>query len=1006
MTPLPLQSIPRATYRVQLHRDFTFAQLTELVPYLAALGISHVYCSPYLRARPGSRHGYDVVDHRMLNPEIGTAEDFARLVDTLSRHGMSHLCDVVPNHIAIMGDDNPWWMDVLENGPASTYAAFFDIDWMPRDPDLAGKVLVPVLGEPYGTVLERGEIALAFETDDGAFAVRYFEHRFPLDPRTYADILLAALTSARTQAALRPVIAEVERVAYTFKALPPRDEQAPARVDVRRHEVGALKRRLAELVGAHPLLGEALAGALARINGTPGDASSFDTLHALLEAQAFRLAHWRVASDEINYRRFFDINGLAALRMENEEAFDATHDFILDLAADAVVGGLRIDHPDGLLDPAGYFARLQQHYRERSARRSVERSGAAPGRPGAIYVVVEKITASHERLPQQWPVHGTTGYRFANVVNGLFVDTKARARVDRTWRAFVGAEAHTFEEAAYRGRRVVMEGSLASQLTALALRALRIARADWRTRDFTLNALRTAIIEIVARFPVYRTYVDANGASEQDRRYVDWAVGRARARSLVSDPIVFDFLKSIMLGARPEGAQQITAESCRDFAMRFQQFTAPVTAKGVEDTAFYTFNRLVSLNEVGGDPDRFGITVRAFHAASTDRAARWPHTMLATSTHDSKRSEDVRARIDIISEMPAAWRLLVRRWSRMNRSRKHEVDGDAAPSRNDEYLLYQTLVGSFPPGDPDRAAIDRYSERIQQYMVKAAREAKLRTSWLAINKPYEDAVTGFVADLLQTDTDNRFLDDLREHAATFAWFGMLNSLSMALLKLASPGVPDIYQGNEILDWSLVDPDNRRPVDYEARRALLASFAEDSGAHRGRSLFESPYDGRAKLWVTAQALALRRQHPELFAAGEYRRVAVKGARENHVVAFRRVSPKGRLQGEEAPRSSAEASSTSAEDGVLVVAGRFFASLGAPRGAIPVGELWGDTRVDVSFLPRGTPVDNVLTGETLLVEGDTLDVAILFREFPGALVRFVTDGVGEAPRRASAASGELA
>ena len=971
MTPLPPQCVPRATYRVQLHRDFTFADLTEIVPYLAALGISHVYCSPYLRARPGSRHGYDVVDHRMLNPEIGTPEDFARLVDTLSRHGMSHLCDVVPNHIAIMGDDNPWWMDVLENGPASAYASFFDIDWMPRDPDLAGKVLVPVLGESYGTVLERGEIVLAFEADDGAFAVRYFEHRFPLDPRTYAGMLLGALREVRPLTIPRPVMGEVERIAYTFKALPPRDEEMPARIHARRRETSELKRRLAQVAAVHPPLAEAIAGIVARINGTPGEAPSFETLHALLEAQAYRLAHWRVASDELNYRRFFDINELAALRMENEAVFDATHDFILDLAADGIVGGLRIDHPDGLLDPARYFARLQQRYRERSARRSAELPGAAPERHGAIYVVVEKITASHERLPQQWPVHGTTGYRFANVVNGLFVDKKARARVDRAWRAFVGAEAHTFEEAAYRGRRVVMEGSLASQLTTLALRALRIARADRRTRDFTPNALRAAIVEIVARFPVYRTYVDADGASEQDRRYIDWAVGRARARSRVSDPVIFEFLRSIMLGARPEGAEGITAESFREFAMCFQQFTAPVAAKGVEDTAFYTFNRLVSLNEVGGDPDRFGITVQAFHAASTDRAARWPHTMLATSTHDTKRSEDVRARMDVISEMPAAWRLLVRRWSRMNRSRKREADGDAAPSRNDEYLLYQTLAGSFPPGNPDDAAIDRYRERIQQYMVKAAREAKLQTSWLAINQPYEDAVTGFVADLLRTGIGNRFLDDLREHSATFAWFGMLNSLSMALLKLASPGVPDIYQGNEILDWSLVDPDNRRPVDYVARRALLASFAalraEAPESLRVRSLFESPYDGRAKLWVVARSLALRRQHPGLFAVGKYQGVAVKGARENHVVAFRRVRE---------------------EDGVLVVAGRLFASLGLPAGALPLGEPWGDTKVDASFLPSGTRVENVLTGETLVVDGDALDVGALFREFPGALLHFIT------------------
>ncbi|HKU85847.1 MAG TPA: malto-oligosyltrehalose synthase [Casimicrobiaceae bacterium] len=979
--PRSPQHVPRATYRVQLHSDFTFANLTDVVPYLSALGISHVYCSPYLRARPGSRHGYDIIDHRTLNPEIGTPEDFARLVETLACHGMSHLCDVVPNHIAIMGDDNPWWMDVLENGPASAYAAFFDIDWAPRDPDLAGKVLVPVLGEPYGTVLERGELVLAFDVDAGAFAVRYFEHRFPLDPRTYAEILLAALPATRAKGAPRPVVAEFERIAYTFKALPARDEQAPARIHVRFRQASELKRDLARLVTAHPSLAEAIAGTVVRINGTLGDAPSFEALHALLDAQAFRLAHWRVASDEVNYRRFFDINGLAALRMENEAAFDATHEFILDLAADGIVGGLRIDHPDGLLDPAGYFARLQQRYRERSARRLVQGAAPMPEPPNEIYIVVEKITAPHERLPQQWPVRGTTGYRFANVVNGLFVDTKARARVDRTWRAFVGAEAHTFEEAAYRGRRVVMEGSLASQLNGIALRALRIARADRRTRDLTLNSLRTAIIEIVARFPVYRTYVDADGASEQDRRYVDWAVGRARARSRASDPVVFEFLWSIMLGARPDGAEEITEEACREFAMRFQQFTAPVTAKGVEDTAFYTFNRLVSLNEVGGDPDRFGITVRAFHAASADRAAQWPHTMLATSTHDTKRSEDVRARIDVISEMPAAWRLLVRRWSRMNRLRRREVDGEAAPSRNDEYLLYQTLAGSFPPGNPDDAAVDRYRERVQQYMTKAAREAKVRTSWLAVNEPYEEALTGFVADLLRTGGGNRFLDDLREHSATFAWFGMLNSLSVTLLKLASPGVPDIYQGNEILDGSLVDPDNRRPVDYDARRALLASLATlragAPGASRVRSLFESPYDGRAKLWVIAQALDLRRRHAGLFATGKYERVAVTGARENHVVAFRRAGAEGGPAG--------------AQGGVLVVAGRLFASLGVPAGTLPLAERWGDTKIDASFLSRGTRVENVLTGEALVIDGD-IEMATLFRDFPGALVHCVTGDAG--------------
>jgi (1->4)-alpha-D-glucan 1-alpha-D-glucosylmutase len=736
-----------------------------------------------------------------------------------------------------------------------------------------------------------------------------------------------------------------------------------------------LKQRLAALAATQPLVSDAIARAVARVNGTSGDSSTFEALHALLEAQAFRLAHWRVASDEINYRRFFDINELAALRMENDAVFEATHAFVLGLAADGMIGGLRIDHPDGLYDPARYFARLQQRFRDRAAEKSVTGSDTAAG----IYVVVEKIAAPHERLPQTWAVHGTTGYRFANVVNGLYVDPAAKGRVERAWHAFVGDEAHTFEAAAYRGRRTIMEGALASQLAVLALAALRIARADRRTRDLTLNSLRAAIIEIVARFPVYRTYVDADGASEQDRRYVDWAVGHARAQSRVGDEEVFDFLHAVMLGKRPEGTTLTSEESCRQFAMRFQQFTAPVAAKGVEDTAFYTFNPLVSLNEVGGDPDRFGMTVRAFHAASADRAATWPHTMLGTSTHDNKRSEDVRARIDVISELPAAWRLIVRRWSRINHGRKREVDGAPAPSRNDEYLLYQTLIGSFPPDDPGDAAIDAYRERIERYAVKAAREAKVHTSWLTVNAPYEEALRGFVAALLRTPAGNPFLADLREQSATFAWYGMLNSLSMTLLKLASPGVADIYQGNEMLDWSLVDPDNRRPVDYPMRRAALAALdsldGEPPGAPRVQRLLASPYDGRAKLWLVARGLELRRRQPDLFARGDYRPLAASGTRANHVVAFARTF---------GPRA------------VVVVAGRLFASLGPPA-ALPLGEAWGDTSLALPFLKSGISAHNALTGETWVVRDGAIRLADLCRHFPGALL-YVTGDF--APRQSSA------
>ncbi|MEO7498825.1 MAG: malto-oligosyltrehalose synthase, partial [Casimicrobiaceae bacterium] len=534
----------------------------------------------------------------------------------------------------------------------------------------------PVLGDPYGVVLERGELTVVFEPDGGAFAVRYHEHRFPLDPREYPALLDPAL--ARCRGDLAPEDADaVARYIAALRALPPRgatDADALAR---RRRDCAALKVELAQLHARVQPFAGAVAEILAEVNGAPGQPASFDALHALLEAQAFRLVYWRVASDEINYRRFFDVNDLAAVRMENEAAFDATHAFVLQLAAQGAIHGLRIDHPDGLYDPARYLALLQSRYRQyATVARPQEASTLSP-----LYVVLEKIAASHERLPEDWPVSGTTGYRFANVVNGLFVAGAAKTRLDRAWRAFVGTDALDFETTALQSKLAIMRGPLAAELTLLAHRALRIARTDRNTRDFTFNALRGAIEEVVARFPVYRTYVAQHGPSAQDRRYIDWALARARRESRNADPGIFEFMHALMTGSPAAPAPQARCDDYRAFAMRFQQFTAPVTAKGVEDTAFYRFNRLVSLNDVGSDPEQFGITVRAFHGASLDRAAVWPATMLATSTHDNKRSGDVRARIDVISERPAAWRLMVRRWNRMNRSRKRQVDGREAPSR-------------------------------------------------------------------------------------------------------------------------------------------------------------------------------------------------------------------------------------------------------------------------------------------------------------------------------------
>ncbi|HTN28794.1 MAG TPA: malto-oligosyltrehalose synthase, partial [Burkholderiales bacterium] len=847
--------IPRATYRLQLHRGFTFDDAAAIAPYLEKLGVSHAYCSPVLRARAGSAHGYDVVSHGEINPELGGRERFERMAAALRAHGIGILLDVVPNHMCI-GADNAWWLDVLEKGPASAYASYFDIDWEPIDPDLRGKVLLPVLGDHYGAVLERGELKVASNAA-GALEVRYFDQRFPLDPRTYAAT-------------------------------------------------------------------------------SPAELNSPERLHELLEKQAYRLAYWRVASDEINYRRFFDVTELAALRVEDEAVFEATHGLILDLAAAGLVDGLRIDHPDGLRDPERYFERLQEGY--------AKRTGAAHG---SLYVVAEKIAARHEQLPRRWAVHGTTGYRFASVANGLFVDRSARGRIDRIWRAFTG-ERYEFDEAAYQGKRAVLRGALASELTALATRLLRIARADRRTRDFTFYTLRHALAEVAACFPVYRTYI-VRKPSAQDQRYVEWAVARAARRSDAADASVFDFVRDALLGRTPPGASAQLAAQVLAFATSFQQFTAPVAAKGVEDTALYNYNRLVSLNEVGSDPDAFGLTVAAFHGASADRAKRWPHTIVASSTHDNKRSEDVRLRIDVLSEMPAAWRLLLRRWRTLNRSRRMLAHGKPAPSANDEYLLYQTLLGTFPVDAEGEEVARDYRERIERYMLKAAREAKANTSWINPNAEYESALTGFVRAAL---SPGPFLEDLRAQARPIAWFGALNSLSLALVKFTSPGVPDLYQGNELLDFSLVDPDNRREVDYGVR----AKAIETLNASVATSDLSS-----AKLFVTWRLLDARRNHPELFRDGGYEPLRVTGARCEHAVAYARRHESRTL---------------------VVIAGRLFAKLLQRPHRLPLGnEAWGDTRIESEFA-SGAALTNLLTGETVQVTDGGIRIASAFATFPGA------------------------
>jgi (1->4)-alpha-D-glucan 1-alpha-D-glucosylmutase len=942
------EHIPLATYRVQLHKDFTFADATALIPYLAELGISHIYCSPYLRARSGSRHGYDIIDHLSLNPEIGTQKDYDAFVDTLHAYGMKQILDVVPNHMGVMGADNQWWQDVLEHGRASPYAQSFDIDWEAPSADLQNRLLLPVLGDHYGKVLNSGQLELRFENERGSFAVYYFQHRFPIDPRLYPRLLEPAL---RDKANGRAVAEKLSALIDQFAALPERDAPPGQCTSGRSARANVCKQQLAQLVEAEPSIGQAIARALSTYRGTPDQSGSYDALHDLLEAQAYRLAYWRVASDEINYRRFFDINDLAALRMEDAATFERTHRLIFDLIGRGAVDGLRIDHPDGLYDPASYLANLQQGAGER---------GSTP-----LYVQIEKIIAPFESIPESWPVYGTTGYRFANLVGGLFVDTSQRNRFTRVYQHFIG-DASSFEEIASRSKRLVLRTTMASELTMLATRLLRIARADRSTRDYTLNTLRLALSEVIAAFPVYRTYI-RDSPSPEDRRYIEWAVSRARRQSQAADLTIFDFVKSALLCELGGPARPALQDEVRRFAGKFQQITPPVTAKGVEDTAFYIYNRLVSLNEVGGDPAGFGVAVSAFHGASADRAEKWPYTMLATSTHDSKRSEDVRCRISVLSESPAAWRLLLRRWSRMNRSRKVEVEQAPAPSRNDEYLIYQTLIGTLPADADESTGLAAYRERIEAYMVKAAREAKTHTSWINPNPEYEAAALQFIQGLLAETDRNLFLADLRSTLRSTAWYGMLNSFSQVLLKLTSPGVPDIYQGNDTWDFSLVDPDNRRPVDYALRRQALSDLSlmlkDGPWKQKVTQLFSTLPDPRTKLYFVWRLLQLRKSQRALFMNGSYTPLKIQGRYAEHVVAFARRNH----------RSAG-----------IVVAGRLFSKLGIDAGRLPCGPVWGDTRIGVPFLADGTRVTDWLNGQVHQVREGGLRMAEVWADIPGAVL----------------------
>ncbi|HYD77183.1 malto-oligosyltrehalose synthase [Ramlibacter sp.] len=936
--------IPEATYRVQFHEGCRFADVAEAVPYLHALGISHLYSSPFLRARPGSTHGYDIVDHRALNPEVGDEADFERLCHALRRHGMGQMLDLVPNHMGVLAADNAWWLEVLEHGQASAHAQTFDIEWAPAAPEMHGRVLLPVLDDHYGRVLEAGELRLHFAAPTGTFELRYWEHRFPIDPGTYPDIFAVLPPPPAQDEAESDSHAVVASLLASFERLPPRDSTDDDQRRARVRDAAIYQRNLARLVARNDWLAQWIAACVQRFNGTPGDAASFDLLDRLAARQAWRLADWHVASDDVNYRRFFDVNTLAALRMERPEVFEATHARVLQWLQDGHLDALRIDHPDGLSDPQQYFERLQA--------RHARQAEVAGREPRALYLVIEKILAGHEPLSHHWPVHGDTGYRFAALANGLFVDAGRIEALDQGYRAFTGVR-EDFAEIAYQCKRLIIGSALFSELNWLVEAVYRITRANRRRCDFTRNRLRLALAEIAAGFPVYRTYLRVGEPpSAADRRHLDWAVAAARRRLGGSEAAVLDHVREVLLG---EGeAAGVPDEQRARLLARWQQFTAPVMAKAVEDTAFYRYLRLVSLNEVGGDPAGYGVSVAAFHAANQARVRYRPHCLLATSTHDSKRGEDLRARIAVLSEQPHTWLEAVNRWAAWAERFASDTDAGPAPARNDIWLLFQTLVGLWPAREPHAQEREALRERVQAYLRKAVREAKQHTSWLAPDAPYEDALARYVDAVLRPGP-HPFAEDLQRFTARIAPWGFRNSLAQLALKLTAPGVPDIYQGCEQWNFSLVDPDNRRPVDFGALARSLAQLqAQCPGGIPSASLWAELQadmaDGRIKQLVTWRLLQLRRQRPALFRDGAYVPLTADGPAGEHVVAFARTH-----QGEV----------------VLVVAARLACSLCGNDASRWTPALWRGTDLrapEPATLAATTRWRDALTGTEVEGSGD--------------------------------------
>ncbi len=909
-------AIPIATYRVQLTASFDFDAAAAIVPYLKALGITHLYASPFMKARKGSTHGYDIVDHTRFNPELGGERGFERLSRALRAHGLGLILDFVPNHVGVHFADNPWWLDVLEWGPASPHAASFDIDWELMPYRARGGVLLPILGSSYGEALEKGEIELRFDTREGSFSAWYFEHRLPIAPERYSEILRTVVREAGSEVdtAGKRILELASR--YTGLHHPNRQE-APA-----------FKAELGDIAGSD----ETIARGLSAYRAGPDRPAQTLALHHLLERQHYRLGHWRLASSDINYRRFFDVNSLAGLRVEDTGTFAAIHRLVKTLIADGKLQGLRLDHIDGLRDPAQYFQRLRRLIRDARGKDA-----------GPFYMVVEKILGEHEALQAFSGVHGTTGYEWLNAITQVLLDGRGLEPLDEVWRQISNTPPR-LEPVLREAKRRVLETLLTSEFTVLRRLLSRIAAGHYSTRDYSADSLRQALELYILHFPVYRTYLASAGPTAHDRELISETIAKARADWFAADDGIFDFLRdALTMDLISPGRVSHSAPRVRRFALKLQQFTGPVMAKSLEDTAFYRYHRLLALNEVGGDPSAKALSVEAFHEAMKLRAKQWPHGMTATSTHDTKRGEDARARLIALAEIPGEWTSAVARWKLLNAAHVAQ-DGMRAPSATFEYMLYQALLGAWPLGERG----DDFPQRMQAYALKAAREGKQETSWLNPNEAYEAGLQAFIARILDPAISADFLNSLDTLAQRLALLGALNSLSQVTLKATIPGVPDFYQGTEFWDLSLVDPDNRRPIDFTARAAALAA----SGTPDWEALATNWPDGHLKLAWTAHLLKVRTGLAEVFAHGDYEPLEVSGPHRDHVIAFARRH--GR-------------------DAAIVVVAKSFAAFSQGGRVWPSGELY-DATINVS----GYSIEGVTS------EPGVLPLSALFHHLPAAVL----------------------